>query len=512
MDLLQKHFDIALETPDGIKKLRSLILTLAMQRKLVPPELESQTSTNGGSDGKQTLKNHAPVKLGSVLSFNYGKGVPKKDIADSGVPVYGANGPIKFARNSLLDRPAIIVGRKGSAGAINIVEQPSWPSDVTYYVQPPAYMDFRFTYFLLIQLNLPLMAKGIKPGLNRNEVYERLITIPPLAEQERIVAKIDQLMALCDKLEAERNARDQKRVTVHTAAMNRLLSAPDKPIYDSSWQFITKHFIELYSATPNVAELKKAILQLAVMGRLVPQDPNEQPASELLKEIEAEKARLLKEGILEADDIHPPVQPSETKLQLPGTWIWCRYSDVAKLKHGHQFREYDFVPTGIPVIKITQCKADGTLDLTKCDFIAQNRKDEFRNFRIEKGDLLMALTGGTLGKVTRVTEDYGFVVQNYRVGKFIPNGKYIAADYLTIILQSNLFQDLVKGKINQNAQPNVGKADIEYLPIPLPPLAEQQLIVAKVDQLMALCDALEKHIGAATEKKTAILNAVLAEV
>ncbi len=118
----------------------------------------------------------------------------------------------------------------------------------------------------------------------------QLIPLPPLPEQRRIVARIDQLMARCDELEALRAAQQQQRLNVHTAALSRLLGASEPQAFAQAWQFVAQHFGDLYSVPQNVAELRKAVLQLAVMGKLVPQDPSDPPASELLKEIERRSA------------------------------------------------------------------------------------------------------------------------------------------------------------------------------------------------------------------------------
>ncbi|MDN6316887.1 MAG: restriction endonuclease subunit S [Lactococcus lactis] len=164
-----------------------------------------------------------------------------------------------------------------------------------------------------------------------------------------------------------------------------------------------------------------------------------------------------------------------------------KFSDVVYLRHGHQFRKYDFVKNGIPVIKIGQCKANGNLDLSKCNYVESSRIDEFDDYRIEKGDILMALTGGTLGKVTEVDKDYGVVLQNYRVGNFFPK-KGITREFIKLILLSNIFQDLVASKVNQGAQPNIGKDSIDNMMIPLPPLPEQERIVTKLDAVFAKVD------------------------
>ena len=120
-----------------------------------------------------------------------------------------------------------------------------------------------------------------REGLSKKVLEQFQIPLPPLAEQHRIVAKIDRLMTRCDELEKLRAERNQKRITIHTAALNRLLTAKESNDFSTAWRFITQHFGELYSVKENVAELRKAILQLAVMGQLVAQDPNDEPAINL---------------------------------------------------------------------------------------------------------------------------------------------------------------------------------------------------------------------------------------
>lgn len=248
-------------------------------------------------------------------------------------------------------------------------------------------------------------------------------------------------------------------------------------------KLLEKHFEVALETPDGIDRLRKLIIRFGITGILVPQNNSEEsPIPNSKRYYNSD----------ESNSMHLPLlSKEESPYKLPNNWRWFKYKDVAQLKHGHQFREYDFVSEGIPVIKITQCKPDGTLDLTKCDYIDSFRALEFDNFRIYRGDLLMALTGGTLGKVTRVKKDYGIVVQNYRVGKFIPNELFLTREFLNIILESDLFQSLVISKINQNAQPNVGKDDIENLPIPIPPINEQKRIVEKIDQLKLLCDKLE---------------------
>jgi len=191
-------------------------------------------------------------------------------------------------------------------------------------------------------------------------------------------------------------------------------------------------------------------------------------------------------------------------------WKKLKFKDFASLRHGHQFRKYDYVDNGIPVVKIGQCIPGDRLDLTKCNFIDKSRETEFSNDLIYKGDLLMALTGGTLGKVTWVKDDYGVVVQNYRVGNFFTDEKLSSKRFLMYALLSPIFQTLMYSKINVAAQPNIGKEEIENLEFVLPSLEEQSKVVDRLDDLTSKAkqtqSKLEEQLAYLKQLKSSILS------
>lgn len=169
-----------------------------------------------------------------------------------------------------------------------------------------------------------------------------------------------------------------------------------------------------------------------------------------------------------------------------------RFIDAVNLKHGFQFRNFHFREKGVPIVKIGQIKPNGTLDLSNCSFISNEDASQFESYRIYKDDLLMALTGGTLGKVCHLKNDYGVVLQNYRVGKFeILDEQKLSKEYLYWVLVSSYFLNQVFAKINQAAQPNIGKAEMEKTKFPLPPLSEQHRIVADINSFYLKMDALK---------------------
>jgi type I restriction enzyme S subunit len=240
----------------------------------------------------------------------------------------------------------------------------------------------------------------------------------------------------------------------------------------------------------DVAKLRQAIYREAIQGKLSHQDKNDN-------------------SVLKLNGQFSDLKEYEVSIKVPDNWVLCRFKDVAYLKHGHQFLTKDFVPSGFPVIKIGNCNSNGRLDIQKCDYISKTREKEFEDFKIVEGDLLMALTGGTLGKVTLVDKDYGTVFQNYRVGKFTPNEKLVSRGWLKVVLSSDLISALVKRVALTTAQPNLGKDQIEQMQFPLPPLEEQNRIVIKLEQLMQLCDELQYSIQQSKIENEKLLQGAL---
>lgn len=155
-------------------------------------------------------------KLGEVIQLEYGKPLPdSKRRFDGAYPVYGANGVKDRTDESYYDRHSIIVGRKGSAGELNLTEQKFWPLDVTYFVTfDEKNNDLLFIYHLLSNLDLPKLAKGVKPGINRNEVYSITVDLPELEEQKRIVSILDEAFSEIEKAKknAEQNLKNAREI------------------------------------------------------------------------------------------------------------------------------------------------------------------------------------------------------------------------------------------------------------------------------------------------------------
>ena len=565
--LLEQHFDTAFAAPDGIAKLRELILTLAMQGKLVeqdpndPPasvllkEIEAERKRGSHEGTKTRRKEKLPpikpeevpyelpqgwewVRLGEICSYIQRGTGPKyvdfstrRVISQKCVRWYGLDldparyidptslkkyEPIRFLRVGDLLWNSTGTGTIGRACLVpQTLEGVEIVADSHVTVVRPIDVSpmflWRWVQSPTVQNEIEESASGTtnQIELNTSTVINHLIPLPPLPEQDRIVARIDQLMARCDELERLRKEREEKRVAVHAAVVRQLLDAPGPSAHLSgglAWEFIQHHFGELYTVKENVAELRKTILSLAVMGRLVPQDPNDPPASELLKEIEAEKQRMVKAGKIKRPKPLPPIKPEEVPDELPQGWVWVRLGDIGVWKSGSTPSRSNgsFYGGDIPWVKSGEVK-QGRIKSTE-ETITYAALDKCPLQINEKGSVLVAMYGANIGEVG-ILEIEAATNQAVCACKTYTN---FDENYLLYLITSLKPYFLSQGA--GAAQPNISREKIVATIFPLPPLPEQHRIVARIDQLMSLCDTLDQQIDAATDKRTELLNALMANL
>ena len=564
MSLLEQHFDVAFAAPDGIKKLRELILTLAMQGKLVPQDPNDEPASELlrsievekkrlVKEGKIKQAKHLPeiepeevpyvlpdgwkwVRLGSISTkLTDGSHNPPKD-SGIGYPMLSSQnvnfGKIDFSNPSRyvsesdfhsenkrtkifpndilltivasLGRPAVV-----PENAPKFVLQRS-----VAVISTPISSDFLCRHLgspLCINYYLEHGKGTAQKGIYLGQLNNMPIALPPFAEQRRIVAKIDQLMARCDELEKLRVDRSQRLLTVHTAALDRLLTAKDSSEFSTAWSFITQHFGELYSVKENVVELRKTILQLAVMGKLVRQDPNDEPASELLRSIELEKQRLVKEGKIKAQNSLPKIKPEEMPYALPKGWEWCRWNDVA-LKIGDIDHKMPMeVDNGVPYVSPRDFFGENEINFKQAKKISVQDFEKLRlKIQPEKFDIIFPRYG-TLGVNRFVLVDTDFLA-SYSCAIIKNLKEFINPKYSYYYSISKLVRKEIERYTKKTTQANVGVKSIQVFLYPLPPLAEQRRIVEKIDRLMGMCDRLEESIESAKGKQTYLLNALMSQV
>lgn len=551
-DRLLALYDRVAEAEDAIPRLRRFVLDLAVRGKLVEQDPSDEPAAEllkriakekarlvkAGEirKPKPITLNGEPVTpapmgwmvapLGEVINRHLGGGTPSKNdhsywggdirwasVKDVGKSKYVddtidriTQKGLENSSSNLVPAGNLIVVTRMGLGQLSINRVPvAINQDLrALFLSPFVDIDFVYNFFLTYGMEgTGLTVKGIKI----EELLAIPFPLPPLAEQHRIVAKVDELMALCDRLEAARAGREAVRDRLTAASLARL-TAPetDAETFPTHARFALQTLPTLTTRPDQIKTLRQTILNLAVRGKLVPQDPSDEPAAELLKRIAEERAARLAGSRAQLMMELEAVAEHEQDFDLPKEWIWTRLGTVIKLWNGFAFKSSDFKATGIPVIRIGDL-SDGEVKLTSSvhvsSDVAASVSDEVW---IPEDALLLAMSGATTGK-TAFNRTGKKLLLNQRVGRiecFSMNINFIRFFFETIIAR-NLSISL------GTAIPNLSTKQIYETAIPLPPLAEQHRIVAKVDALMALCDQLEASLTTATTTRSRLLEALLHE-
>jgi len=332
------------------------------------------------------------------------------------------------------------------------------------------------------------------------------IPLPPLQEQCRIVTKVDQLMALCDELEARQKKKHEKRILLNNAALDKLLTAPTPEKFTQHWQRICDNFDLLYDAPETVGQLRQAILQMAVQGKLVAQDEGDEPAGVLLEKISAEKDQLVKQKKIKRIRALPPIDPQQIPYELPYNWEWVRLGEVG---HDCGQKKPDKKFTYIDVSAIN--KEQGIIS-DDVDILEPSEAPSRARKLVSKGSVIYATVRPYLLNIAIIDKKFepepivstAFAVLHPYSGIF--------NKYLYYYLRSKPFIKYVESEMIGMAYPAINDGKLYMGLVPIPPFAEQKRIVAKVDQLMALCDELEAGLVQAQTDGGKLIEAVVHHV
>ena len=538
----------------GIRKLRELILELAVRGLLVPQDPNDEPAS-------ELLKKIAAEKARLVKAGKIKKDKPLPAISDEAVPFVAPHG-WKWARIAdighdfgqktpdadftyidvgaidnrlgLICCPATLMAEDAPSRARKLVSRGTVIySTVRPYLLNVAIVQKDFdpepiasTAFAVVHpfegvvsgyvyryLRSPSFVAYVEsvqtgiayPAINDRQFFSGLIPLPPTAEQHRIVAKVDELMALCDQLEQQTEVSLGAHQTLVETLLNALTRAADHAQFASAWQRIAGHFDTLFTTEESIAQLKQTILQLAVMGKLVPQDPNDEPASELLKKIAAEKAKLVKEGKIKKEKPLPPLADNEKPYDLPKGWEWVRTYQVAECRLGKMLDRAKNSGAAYPYLRNTnvqwqQFKLEDIKEINLEPY-------ELEEYRVRDGDLLIC-EGGEPGRCAiwraeRSEMYFQKALHRVRVfGGILP--EHIANCLQADALCKRLDQFFTGATIKHFAGQELNR----YF-FALPPLAEQHRIVAKVDELMALCDQLKSRLSDAQTTQLHLADALV---
>ncbi|WP_165734519.1 restriction endonuclease subunit S [Pseudoalteromonas sp. C8] len=558
----------------GIKKLRELILELAVRGKLVPQDPNDEPASvllERIADEKAQLVKDKKIKkpkalpeisedekpfelpkgwefkrLGQLTLLENGdrsKNYPNKSLlVESGIPFVNAghlisgriakgemtfitderfqllragkfiNDDILFCLRGSLGKSALVEGFESGAIASSLVIVRTEKALLPKY--------------LLMYFDSPLSARTIKkydngtaqPNLSAADLAKFLVPTPSLTEQQRIVAKVDELMGLCDALEAQTENSITAHQTLVEVLLEALLKVPEQTAtpeqattqLQQNWQRLSEHFDTLFTTTASIDTLKQTILQLAVMGKLVPQNPVDEPAAKLLERIAAEKAQLIKDKKIKKQKPLPEITDEEKPFELPEGWEIIRLGEAFDVSSSKRIHVKDYVARGVPFFRSKEVGELGKGNEISTElFISEEQYNELKGmlgFPYPQ-DLMLASIGGSIGN-NWIADDRPFYYKDGNITK-ISHHRLSNTYYLKIFIDSPFFWSQVTGGVSGSAYNALTIIKIQCLSFPLPPLEEQNRIVAKVDELITVCEQLKSRLIDAQTTKLHLTDAIV---
>jgi type I restriction enzyme, S subunit len=546
----------------GIKKLRELILELAVRGKLVPQdpndepafELLKRIAAEKAELVKQgKIKKQKPlpeisedekpfelpegwewVRLGDLGVIGSSSRVHQRDWKSDGIPFYRAREIVTLAKygevnNDLFISPElfeslclnglspeandIMLTGVGTIGVPYIVK-----SYDKFYFKDASVLIFKNIHAIYSEyLNKIFTSKYWKNEIHKYSMGTTVHTltisranevlIPFASEQDQVglVSKIDELMLLCDQLEQQSlTSLDAHQQLVETLLATLTDSQNTEDLADN-WARISQHFDTLFTTEASIDALKQTILQLAVMGKLVPQDPNDEPASELLKRIEQEKTQLVKEGKIKKQKPLPPVSDEEKPFKLPQGWEWCRLGSMFSIITDGDHQAPPKASNGVPFLVIGNLNK-GEVSLENSKFVP---KEYFDNLdwskKPTKNDMLYTVTG-SYGIPIIVKENCEFCVQRHvAILKSCLNTPNL---YLKNVFLTPYAYDLATNIATGIAQKTVPLTGLRVMCIPLPPANEIARIMEKLQTLDVLFLGLKSRLQSAQQTQLHLADAL----
>jgi type I restriction enzyme S subunit len=531
---LLQHFDRISEAPDAIPCLRRFILDLAVRGKLVPQDPNDEPASEllkrirteqplftreerlrgnttvppfkANGDAFIIPSSWAWVPFGEIMISRDGERVPVSKEERSARPkiydYYGASGVIDKIDNYLFDKPLLLIGEDG-ANLINRSTPIAFIARGKYWVNNHAHVldgiSEGFLRYIELHINAidlkPYVTGTAQPKMNQAKMNSIPIALPPEAEQHRIVAKVDELMALCDQLQAAKTERERSRDRLVAASLHHLNPPADAEEANppealrAHARFTLQYLTRLTTRPAHIKQLRQTILNLAVRGKLIPQDPTNEQASEVL-------------GFALAGRIE-----GKMPFLIPKSWAWMSVGEIAQTRLGKMLDKAKNKGTPRRYLRNVNVR---WFDFDLSDILEMRFEDsELEEFALRLGDVLIC-EGGEPGRAAVWDERESSIYFQKAIHRVrFPRGvnPHYFASVLREASNSRRLDDYFTGV---GIKHFTGKGLSSFL-VPLPPLAEQHRIVAKVDELMALCDQLEAQLTTTEADSRRLLEAVLHE-
>nr|WP_315464951.1 restriction endonuclease subunit S [uncultured Rhodoferax sp.] len=561
--MLLSNLNLLATAPGGVARLRELILTLAVQGKLVPQDPKDEPAgellkkiraekdrliAEGKIKRDKSLAEIADeekpfelpsgwewVRLGAAMEMFNGKAFKPTDWLATGLPIvriqnlnrseatFNYCDPATISEKNKIDSGSFLISWSGTPGTSfgafiwqrgpAALNQHIFKCELLGNAFVPEFLELSINSQLNVLIGKAQGGVGLQ-HVTKGALESLVLVVPPLAEQSRIVTRVEELMRLCDALEA----KGQLEATQHAQLVSTLLatlteSETPEQLADN-WHRIATHFDLLLDRPEAVDALEQTILQLAVRGLLVPQDPQDEPASELLKKIRAEKDKLIAEGAIKRDKPVPPIGEDQQPFVLPQGWEWARLVDVALRgpTNGLSPKPQE-LPTDVRCLSLS-ATTQGYFKPQCFKYVDVSPKAA-EQFFLKTGDLLIQ-RGNSLDFVGMAAiydgSDDAFIYPDLMMRLQLSqsaNTEFIHAA-LVCAEGRSYFQRNATG--TQGTMPKVNQATVAGAPIPLPPLAEQSRIVTRVAQLRRLCADLRQRLAASQSTQAHLAEALVQEV
>lgn len=363
-------------------------------------------------------------------------------------------------------------------------------------------------------------ASGASPSMknvSREVIYRLPIPLPPFDEQHRIVAKMNELMAVCDELEATHKEREFRRDALRRASLQRL-TISDR--YEASTskedvRFVLERSPRLITKTEHVETVRQTILDLAIRGRLVLQDPKDEPATALLDRIGTKREEMLAANFPNAAEARtqrkkqgqqkvPRILPN-----LPVGWKWATLMQCSAIVVDCRNKTVPYTSSGITLLRTTNVR-NGKVILDDHRYVSDDTYQRWSSrYRPQPGDIVITREA-PMGEVAKIPAGLSVCLgQRLMLSRLIE--QTISADFLVYSLRDSTLMERVQDKPVGALVEHLRVGGVETLLIPVPPLAEQHRIVAKLDELMAVCDELKAALARRQTERSRLLEALLHE-
>lgn len=546
--LLLEHYARIADAPDAIARLRRFVLDLAVRGKLVEQDANDEpaskllTQSRGktikarkvdAQDSMAETPYPVPpswewVPVSAVFGYDAGRKVDAKSLRPDFwllelEDVEKDTGRL-IRRVRVSERPALSTKSEFAKGDILygklrpylnkviVAEEDGYSTTEIVAMRPlievyPPYCALAFRRPDFVEY-VSRLGQGTKmPRLRREDALVAPFPLPPLAEQHRIVAKVDELMALCDQLEAVRTEREAARDTFTQSTLAKL-NTPNPETFRDDARFALANLAPLTTRTDQIKQLRQTILNLAVRGKLVEQDAADEPALALFKRLTDERARLAKAGAIP--------RPKEAKRDpdfltepFPDSWLPVALGDVCNLVTSGSRGWGEFYAESGPGFIRAQNIRFGKLRLDGLACVNPPTKSEGARTQVAKGDLLVVITGAGVTNPALLNVDLGEAYVSQHVGLVRPCDPDLSRWLLLCLMADAGGRAELTMRAYGAGKPGLNLDNIRSLSIPLPPLAEQRRIVAKVNELMSLCDQLEASLATDEQTRSRLLEAVL---